>query len=61
MPWGISKSGSGYKVRNKETGKTYSKKPMSKAKAKKQMAAMYANYHESYFQKQLDVVLEQFK
>lgn len=59
MPWNIAKSGSGYKVRNKETGKTYSKKPLTKEKAKKQMAAMYANYNESVIAKRLDIVLEQ--
>lgn len=59
MPWNIAKSGSGYKVRNKETGKTYSKKPMTKSKAKKQLAAMYANYNESVFERQLRIVLEQ--
>lgn len=58
MPWNIAKSGSGYKVRNKETGKTYSKKPMTKEKAKKQMAAMYANYNESRLAKRLDILLE---
>lgn len=59
MPWNIAKSGEGYKVRNKETGKTYSKKPMTKDKAKKQMAAMYANYNESVIAKRLDIMLEQ--
>lgn len=59
MPWNIAKSGSGYKVRNKETGKTYSKKPMTKSKAQKQLAAMYANYNESAFERQLRIVLEQ--
>jgi hypothetical protein len=47
MPYKIVKSGSGYKVKNKETGKTYSKEPMSKAKAQAQMRAMYANMHEA--------------
>lgn len=50
MPYRIKKVKGGYKVSNKETGKTYSKKPMSKAKAKKQMAAMYVNMNESEFQ-----------
>lgn len=58
MPWNIAKSGNGYKVRNKETGKTYSKKPLSKEKANKQMAAIYANYNESYFAEKLDIILE---
>jgi hypothetical protein len=31
------KSGSGYKVTNKETGKQYSKKPIPKANAQAQM------------------------
>lgn len=58
MPWNLSKSDGGYKVRNKGTGKTYSKKPMTKEKAKKQMAAMYANYNESTIAKRLDLLLE---
>lgn len=41
MPYAVSKSGSGYKVRNKETGKTYSDKPMSREKAVSQMRAIY--------------------
>jgi uncharacterized RDD family membrane protein YckC len=48
MPYIIKKVKNGYKVANKETGKTYSKKPMTKEQAKKQMAAMYANMNESY-------------
>lgn len=40
MPYAVSKSGSGYKVRNKETGKTYSKKPQTKAMAVKQLRAI---------------------
>lgn len=32
----------GYKVKSKDTGKTHSKKPMSKRKAKAQMRALYA-------------------
>lgn len=47
MPYDVSKVKGGYKVRNKKTGKTYSKKPMSKEKAKDQMAAIYANTEES--------------
>jgi len=47
MPYGVVKSGSGYKVHNKHTGKTYSKKPLSKSKAKAQMAAIAMNSHES--------------
>jgi hypothetical protein len=39
----VEKRGSGFKVVNKETGKTYSKKPQTKAKAAAQARAMYAN------------------
>ena len=53
MPYSIKKSGpSGYKVYNKNTGKTYSKKPhSSKKKAQKQLAAIAMNTHESYIDK----------
>lgn len=36
MPYKIIKSGKGFKVQNKNTKKTYSKKPTTKTKAKKQ-------------------------
>lgn len=60
MPYGIRKRGSGYKVVNKETGKTYSKKPMSKKKAEAQRAAIHANANESVckFYKKLDEALD---
>jgi hypothetical protein len=50
MPYSIRKSGSGYKVTNKNTGKTYSKKPQTKAKANKQLAALHINTNESFDQ-----------
>jgi hypothetical protein len=40
MPYAIAKSGSGFKVRNKETGKTYSKHPQSKETAERQRRAI---------------------
>lgn len=43
MPYDVKKVKGGYKVVNKETGKTYSKKPQSKATAEAQRRAMYAN------------------
>ena len=43
MPYHVVKSGSGYKVHNKRTGKTYSKRPLSRERAEAQMRAMYAN------------------
>jgi hypothetical protein len=43
MPYTIKKVGGGYKVAKKGTSKTYSQKPMPKAKAVAQMRAMYAN------------------
>lgn len=47
MPYEVVKSGSGYKVKNKESGKTYSDEPMSKEKAEAQKRALYANTNES--------------
>jgi hypothetical protein len=43
MPYEIRKSGSGYKVCKKDGEKCFSKNPISKEKAKAQMAALYAN------------------
>ena len=40
MPYAIAKSGAGFKVRNKETGKTYSKHPQSKEMAERQRRAI---------------------
>lgn len=48
MPYSIRKSGSGFKVVNKKTGHTFSKKPMSKEKANKQVAALHINVKESF-------------
>jgi len=45
MPYAVSKSGSGYKVRNKDSGKTYSKHPQSKATAVAQMRAIEMHSH----------------
>lgn len=58
MPYQISKSRSGYKVRNKNTGKTYSKKPLSKKKANKQLAAIQINSHESFIARIDNVIAE---
>lgn len=41
MPYDLKKSKGGYYVRSKETGKLHSNKPMSKARAVRQMRAMY--------------------
>jgi len=44
MPWGIYKHGKGYKVCLKRTkGECRSKQPISKEKAKKQIAAIEMN------------------
>lgn len=43
MPYGIVKWGSGYFVVNKDTGKKYSKKALSKSMALGQLKALYAN------------------
>ena len=47
MPYKIKKSGSGYKVCKKVGGKCFSKKKLSKNKAKAQLRAILANTHES--------------
>jgi len=44
MPYGIKKVRNGWKVYNKDTGKTYSKKPFkSKKAAERQLRALQAN------------------
>lgn len=43
MPYKVKKSGSGYKVFKKGTSKSFSKKPLTKAKARAQQKALYAN------------------
>lgn len=58
MPYKLKKVKGGYKVGKKSSSKTYSKKPLSKAKAQAQMRAIYANTDES-FENKLSVVLEQ--
>ncbi|NBO98712.1 MAG: hypothetical protein EBU90_01100 [Proteobacteria bacterium] len=47
MPYKIKKSGSGYKVCKKKGGKCFSKKPLSKQKAKAQLSAIGLHTHES--------------
>lgn len=42
MPYELIKRGTGYVVKNKETGKEYSKKPIPKARAVAQMGLLYA-------------------
>lgn len=42
MPYQLKKSGSGYKVESKDTGKTHSSKPLPKTRAKAQMRALYS-------------------
>ena len=43
MPYVVHKSGSGYKVFKKGSSKSFSKKPLTKAKAKAQQKALYAS------------------
>jgi hypothetical protein len=57
MPYKVAKSGSGYKVKNKNTGKTYSKKPQTKEKAAAQMRALYMNTKDESFERKLDVII----
>ena len=41
MPYKLVKSGEGYYVENKDTGKRYSNKPIPLTNAKKQMKVLY--------------------
>jgi hypothetical protein len=43
MPWSLQKSGRGYYVVTKGTGRKHSKRPLSLKRAKAQMRALYAN------------------
>ncbi len=47
MPYRVGRSGKGWKVFKKGGKKSYSKKPMSKAKARRQMRAMYMHSPEA--------------
>lgn len=42
MAYELVKRGTGYVVKNKETGKEYSKKPIPKQRAEAQMRLLYA-------------------
>lgn len=57
MPYKLSKSDGGYKVTSPNHKSGFSKKPMSKEKARKQQAAIYANTHGESFSNRLDAVL----
>ena len=41
MPYELIKKGTGYVVKNKETGKEHSKKPLPKQRAEAQMRLLY--------------------
>jgi hypothetical protein len=43
MPWKLEKSGAGYFVVTKDTGRRHSKMPLPKQRALAQMRALYAN------------------
>jgi len=58
MPYHVKKSGSGYKVTSAKHPNGFSKKPMSKKRAKKQQAAIYANTHGEAFNRRLDKAFE---
>lgn len=45
MPYDLVKSGTGYKVKNLETGQFHSKKPIPKARAEAQMRLLYGIEH----------------
>jgi hypothetical protein len=46
VPYEIKKTGKGWKVAKKGDGRVFSKKPMAKSKAKRQLAAIIANSKE---------------
>lgn len=60
MPYSIKKKGSGYKVCKKDSSKCFSKKPMTKEKANRQMKAIYAN-ESAYNRLVNNILLEQDK
>lgn len=45
MPYALVKKGTGYVVKNTETGKEHSKKPIPKARAEAQMRLLYGIEH----------------
>lgn len=45
MPFELTKRGTGYVVKNKETGKEYSNKPIPKTRAEAQMRLLNAIEH----------------
>lgn len=47
MPYKLKKTGSGYKVCKKNSTKCYSKKPLPRKRALKQLAALHINTGES--------------
>lgn len=64
MPYKIKKFGDGFKVTSPNHKSGFSKKPMSKARAKKQLAAIHANSSESMthdFNSILSEVLDRVK
>lgn len=60
MPYKLNKNGSGYKVTSPNHPSGFSKKPLSKNKAKKQLAAIQMNTNESFEQKLNRVLNELF-
>ena len=57
MPYKIKKTGSGYKVCKKTRSKCFSKKPLSKKKARAQLAAIQINSSKNYFETLIESVL----
>lgn len=57
MPYKIKKFDGGYKVVTPNHPQGFSKKPMSKERAKRQLAAIKANAKES-FERKLDQILD---
>lgn len=60
MPYQLRKQDGGYKVGKKGSSKTFSKKPMSKEKAKAQLAALHINAPKESTMKTKEQVLREY-
>jgi hypothetical protein len=58
MPYRVSKKGGGYKVTSPNHPQGFSKKPLSKERARKQQAAIYANAKAESLDGRLSAVME---
>jgi len=60
MPYELRKQDGGYKVGKKDSSKTFSKKPMSKEKAKAQLAALHINAPKESTMKTKEQILREY-